>query len=725
MEKGVITLLVCQFGCHAGPRTQVPDQVSSLAFSDDRSANGEIDVVEDGTFLDATVSAVEDLVALQDSEATDVSGKDIPALTDAPSPTSCPKVAPATAPFCLDGTCWDYPWPLQVRYLTGVAGNSQDDAWLASAGVLLHRLGSQWLAPANAPTATVAVTADDVGGTWAIDDHLSLFHTAGIDSWSQVSPPMPQDVLTPWSIQLWDAPGPSAAWISDGGGVFAMWDGQSWTALNNPDATGKYWYLRDFHPNSPSSGFGIAEYDGVPSTIRLCSKGACQALATFEPGEDPEVFLAVNTTSAVMAGTTITPTGGIKTWSWDGATLKKSSLGINWPPECGPGFLKSAKSEVPLFLGSKAIALMAVHAALDSPCTSMLGLQNGTGWTWQPVYDNSELHLGRTGPTVWYGLQHVSQDGNSLCDVFPPGVNAPDLGPQTKAGPTVIQGLSTDDLWLAAKGAVLRNKGGAWHAISLGKISDAYKCEGVGANIFVAGPEDIFFANGKCAAHYQNGVWTSDYETYGRLAGTGPDDVWMIGEGVAHWNGTTWEAPFMMSPDFSVDCGLQGCGMQGLYAGGKQDIWAVGFNLKGIPKDNDLVWHVKHWTGGFAWLADATTATTDIGTFNSIHGSAPDNVWMSVFGNNLEKDKAQRHVLRWDGKSWQEVPTQGKDIWGHLWVRAKDDVYVLQPHRLWHWNGAGWTSTHVPAHAPTSIWEAGGYLWFSTDYAGVLKFKLP
>lgn len=119
-------------------------------------------------------------------------------------------------------------------------------------------------------------------------------------------------------------------------------------------------------------------------------------------------------------------------------------------------------------------------------------------------------------------------------------------------------------------------------------------------------PDDVFVVGGPLgnsgletlALHYDGAAWRDlapgGDETFWWVGGSGPDDVWMVGERgrIAHWDGAAFTAH-----DVATTATLWG-----VVALSPTDAWIVGGTPgKGTEAPNDIV---LHWDGA-AWLPEA------------------------------------------------------------------------------------------------------------------------
>ena len=116
------------------------------------------------------------------------------------------------------------------------------------------------------------------------------------------------------------------------------------------------------------------------------------------------------------------------------------------------------------------------------------------------------------------------------------------------------------------------------------------------------------------------------------------------------------------------------------------DVWAVG----GTPD----VGRILRFDGS-SWRQESTGLTVPL--LNWVYGFGPDDVW--VVGN-------AGTIARYDGTSWERVPTPtDQDLWG-IWGSGPDDLYAVgggtlgregasEP-TLLRWDGAAWNLVMLP-----------------------------
>jgi len=180
-------------------------------------------------------------------------------------------------------------------------------------------------------------------------------------------------------------------------------------------------------------------------------------------------------------------------------------------------------------------------------------------------------------------------------------------------------------------------------------------------SVWGSGPEDVFAVGGPLgngletlAVHFDGEAWKELHpggeQTYWWVSGSGPDDVWMVGEEgrISHWDGV----------NFTEHTSDTLATLWGVWAASKTDAWAVG----GTPE------------GGT---------------------SAPNDV-----------------VLHWDGATWAPVTLPGAPLGRALykvWGTSSDDLYVVGEYgTIWHKKGATWALESDPPVATGTLFTVAG-----------------
>ncbi|MBI5502807.1 MAG: putative metal-binding motif-containing protein [Deltaproteobacteria bacterium] len=219
--------------------------------------------------------------------------------------------------------------------------------------------------------------------------------------------------------------------------------------------------------------------------------------------------------------------------------------------------------------------------------------------------------------------------------------------------------VSATEVWGGGAG-VLRWAGGdmTWQALTAGAWAAQL------THMWGSGPDDVW-AVGNGVWHFDGSTWTQDttlaFYGIGDVYGTSRTDVWVAGSGVInHWNGTGWRPTLTGSTDT----------LSAVWAASPTDAWAVGYN--GVS---------MHWDGT-AWNRVETGTTSNL---IAVWGAAPDDVWASAYGAGA--------FLHWDGTSWSTVVTGFTVVPYGIAGTSPTDVWaVADAGTILHWDGTEWVA---------------------------------
>ena len=176
--------------------------------------------------------------------------------------------------------------------------------------------------------------------------------------------------------------------------------------------------------------------------------------------------------------------------------------------------------------------------------------------------------------------------------------------------------------------------------------------------------------------------WTQPSEgwliTYGSVWGSGFDDVWFVGQGVAtdfpnarHWNGSTLDS-------LLIDLGMSE--LTGVHGTGSEDVWAV---LK------QPSYSVHHFDGS-AW-EDRTEPFMDQPLYD---------VWTTATGH-VYAVGADGAIYHYDNGTWtdESIRNELRDFYG-VWADEETGfaVVVGEGGAIYHFNGSEWSQqslTHL------------------------------
>lgn len=203
---------------------------------------------------------------------------------------------------------------------------------------------------------------------------------------------------------------------------------------------------------------------------------------------------------------------------------------------------------------------------------------------------------------------------------------------------------------------------------------------------------------GPLAAHWdgRSWRWTAVAETgiksLAAVAGSGPADVWAVGQGIIHWDGGTWRG-------VALPGGVE-VALTGVVALSPTDAWVVGSTLAVSPKAV-----LDHWDGT-TWTVVAPAVVARLSSIRVITAAGPDDIWIGgEFGS-----------AHWDGTQWRIVALPTGAALTALTVRGPGDVWAADAKHLFHLVDGGWRAVRGPGDTtygalavewPGDVWAGG------------------
>jgi hypothetical protein len=186
--------------------------------------------------------------------------------------------------------------------------------------------------------------------------------------------------------------------------------------------------------------------------------------------------------------------------------------------------------------------------------------------------------------------------------------------------------------------------------------------------------------------------------------GTSERDIWTVGGPlgnagleslVMRFDGSAWRRAPTGGPET----------FWWVHGTGPSDVWLVGERGR-----------ITHWDGTrFEERASGTTAT-----LFGVWAAAPDDAW-AVGGTPDQPEAANDVVLHWDGASWrpEALPELKKVPLFKVWGASKDDLYIVgEAGLVWHRTGGAWRReadgvakgrlTTVTGCSATELFAVGG-----------------
>lgn len=182
--------------------------------------------------------------------------------------------------------------------------------------------------------------------------------------------------------------------------------------------------------------------------------------------------------------------------------------------------------------------------------------------------------------------------------------------------------------------------------------------------------------------HFDGATWTPvpvPTTTVDSIWGSGPGDVWFVGQGVVlRWNGTR------LSTSSS-----SGGTLLSVSGTGPSDVWATGESA-----------NLRHYTG--TWT---TMVVNKLGSsMGLVFARAPNDVWVTTL---LTKETA-----RYNGATWTLYKTGGLVFQG-IAGEVANDIWGVGNSMVGRWTGSGWTFDE-PFGDDAALWSIStipGHAW--------------
>ena len=212
----------------------------------------------------------------------------------------------------------------------------------------------------------------------------------------------------------------------------------------------------------------------------------------------------------------------------------------------------------------------------------------------------------------------------------------------------------------------------------------------------------------------------SSDNSFGAVAGSGPRDVWAVGNFLpdtsnsnqdatlslaAHYNGTKWSSVPTpnVGPNYNTLFGV---------ADSAGQAWAVGVHVDQQYQDRALI---ESWDG-HAWnVVDSPQPGSMRDLLYGASADSPSDVW--AVGEQQSSDgNFQTLVEHWDGSAWNVIPSPNpgetdnhlygvdavspSDVWAvgqQLGTSAPDQALIE------HWDGTAWSVVPTPAQGSASV----------------------
>jgi hypothetical protein len=604
-------------------------------------------------------------ITVPDGGAT---SSEAPAPVDAAADNRSP-IPTSVAPVCDHGWCWMNPLPhgqkLRAIWLasddqlwaatfeTGVAmlltrdgwsirptipgfganafwGSGPNDIWAVGAdwatggegetSLVAHFDGASWTAVwrGNGALTDVAGEGADANDVWAVGGNLVL-HWDGYN-WSTVELPSAEpggtdlaSLSAVWPVSSRDV------WIGGYGHIW-HWDGAGWTEqdfLAGP--------VRDLWASGPDDVYAASDilfrWDGTTwSQVLSWSSGRPLGAA-----------------SNVWA---VTGTGPRDVWVGGFAGIISSFDGTDWTnwPESSH------------YLTALAASSSRIVAAFDEGELRVYDRQ-----TWRPATTGIEgtmTSIGGSGPDdVWFGSRRpaalVHWNGAALESL--PIPSAEQHGDAWCVND--VWSTGPGEVWFAGCGGLLgRRTPTGWTLFD--------ETTAVLNSIWSSAPDDAWTVGSEgTVLHWDGAIWqpvtglpaASPTVWFDQVRGSGRNDVWIAGNGLAHWDGSGWSQSYP--------------GGSAVWANAPDDVWTASPLLSIMAEAVE----VNHYDG-VAW----TSWYVETSALPRLWSPGPGEVWLAGGGTARFSDGAWRST---------ELPIGSNTIWGtsaaDVWAIGYYDSDIL------------------------------------------------
>jgi hypothetical protein len=200
----------------------------------------------------------------------------------------------------------------------------------------------------------------------------------------------------------------------------------------------------------------------------------------------------------------------------------------------------------------------------------------------------------------------------------------------------------------------------------------------------------IFRWNGTAwSVAYRQNISAPSFKT--DIDAVSANDIWAASSGLLlHWNGTQW----------SVVSGPPGgapYGYPSIAARAANDVWVIYSSTDDPPSPDISI----HWDG--AQWSSMTISNVTNPRLNDVVAVSPTEVWAAGSINPEGEFVAQPLTMRWDGASWQVVPTPSirgitDNTLRGVTAFSANNAWAVGSHRnlVQHWNGSQWSIVPGP-----------------------------
>lgn len=511
--------------------------------------------------------------------------------------------------------------------------------------------GFCWMRPAVGAANIPSVWSSSADNAWAVDASGRILHYDG-RSWSVALRPVTSGLSRVWGTSARDV------WAVGASGVALHFDGQQWFQVSTGISFDLHalWGVGTTEVWAGGEG-GLLRWDGRAWSM-VDSPAPSRVTALWSP--DAQTLWAVNEMGEVHR-------------------RHNGVWGRMTPPEANAFVAIAGRSDRDVWIAGSREGMGTRVYHWDGQAwqtTTVEAVVDGPRW------DIPIVALAARGEGVWAGGMFTLQRWHT-------GQWQSDEGAELALTMRVfvrsVEALwaGEDHLWAAGqeglRGMLLLKRGAAWQETTGLREGGANAGWAVASNdVWIAGQYGE-------AMHWDGARWASyavlegSREHWEAVWASSARDVWMVGAGrVARWDGSAWR--HMPTP-------ANTSGFSAVWGTGPDNVWVAG------AQGTLLRWNGQAWTR-------LNTSTTE--SFSRLWAASADDLW--VVGS-------EGTVLRWRGGRPVRVTLPNAPERIHsLWGRAADDVWIAADHRLYHFDGTGWTHTYNSDQE--QLWSGpDGVLW--------------
>ncbi|MCP4348989.1 MAG: BACON domain-containing protein [Desulfobacterales bacterium] len=165
---------------------------------------------------------------------------------------------------------------------------------------------------------------------------------------------------------------------------------------------------------------------------------------------------------------------------------------------------------------------------------------------------------------------------------------------------------------------------------------------------------------------------TGSYNISGNIWGSSSNNVFVMGAGIFHYNGSSWT---------QMEKGPIDTVISGVWGTSASDIYVLGLTGK-LFQYNGKNWIKIADTGHYYHLHD-------------VWGSSENDVFAVGYLFDYVNGEILGKIIHYDGSSWTEMETGYKGEFTGIWGSSANDVFATGVSSIYHYDGNRWTEMEV------------------------------